>query len=219
MSDAYIESHCTLRDSFTLATRWIGGRRTSLIAPSTSAVEAQPWLTDVQVSIGTIGNRHSRFAASPRGIVIAWCLNLVEVLDLEGRRGVESVVLVQAHKPHAPWVTARNAEHLGGEAVPAVPESDAATKAFVKGISSLAVHNQGLTDSRERSAAVQGLTYLRDHAHALHPAQLVVEALRNDWPGSSPVELAKIAKELNAGKQLRYQRRLNPEAMGKWLHA
>lgn len=63
------------------------------------------------------------------------------------------------------------------------------------------------------------MTYLRDHGHTLHPARLVVEALRNDWPGTSPVELAEIAKELHDGRQLRYKWRINPEAMGEWLQA
>ena len=75
---------------------------------------------------------------------------------------------------------------------------------MVGGISLLPVLSQGLVDSRERSMAVQALTYMRDHGHALVPEQLAVEAIRNEWPGTSPLELADLAKQLNAGRRLRY---------------
>ena len=51
--------------------------------------------------------------------------------------------------------------------------------------------------------AVQALTYMRDHGHTLVPDQLAVEAIRHGWPGTSPLELADLAKQLNAGKRLR----------------
>jgi hypothetical protein len=57
---------------------------------------------------------------------------------------------------------------------------------------------------------------MRDHGHRLVPAQLVVEAIRQEWPGTSPLELAELAKQLDAGKRLRYDRRLNPAAMAEW---
>jgi hypothetical protein len=45
---------------------------------------------------------------------------------------------------------------------------------------------------------------------------LVVEAIRNEWPRRSPLELARIAKDLNAGKRLRYQPRLSVERLAQW---
>ena len=91
MRRSYIDNHCSLIDSFKLAQRWAGGAPTSLTASSTSAVEASPWLEGAGVPIGTVGNRRSRFSARPRGIIIAWCLHLDELLDLEGHNGLFTV--------------------------------------------------------------------------------------------------------------------------------
>jgi len=216
MRRSYIETHCSLIDSFKLAQRWAGGAPTSLMAPSTSAVDVSPWLEGAGVPIGTVGNRRSRFNARPRGIVIAWCLHLNEILDLESQSDIDGVVLVRAGSQHAPWITACHVDHLGGESVPAVEEASSAIKATVEGLSMVAVLNQGLIDSRERSAAVQALTYLREHGHRLDPDQLTSEALRREWPRQSPLELARIARDLNAGKRLKFQQRLRPEVLAEW---
>lgn len=218
MRRAYIESHCSLIDSFKLARRWADGAATSLIAPSTSAVEASPWLESAGVPIGTVGNRHSRFNAPPHGVVIAWCLHLDELLDLEDRNDIDAVVLVRAGVRDAPWITAYEVDHLGGEAVPEVEEASPTIRATVEGLSGGAVLNQGLIDSRERSAAVQALTYLRERGHELDPDQLATEALRCEWPRRAPLELAQIARDLNAGKKLKFQQRLRPEILAEWAN-
>lgn len=171
------------------------------------------------VPVGVVGSRHSQFSARPDGIVIAWCLHLDEVLEIEHRSDVDGMVLVRALKSHAPWITAHQADHLGGQVMPLVPEASAAIKATVEGISLLPVLNQGLIDSRERSAAVQALKFLRDHGHELVPDQLATEAIRNEWPGQSPLDLAKIARDLNASKRLRFQQRLRTEALEGWANA
>lgn len=221
MRRAYISPHVDLRESFRLAKAWAGsGVDITVVGPSTSAIEASPWLERTGLAIGTTGNRPSRFTAHPRtGIVMAWCLHLDEILDLERGSSIEGIAAVRGHRSHAPWITARQAEFLGGEPVPPVPEASAAIKAMVDGISLLPVLNQGLVDSRERSMAVQALTYMRDHGHTLVPDQLAVEAIRNGWPGTSSLELADLAKQLNAGKQLRYGQRLNTSALEEWASA
>lgn len=219
MRRGYIEVHCPLADSFELARFWAGSAPPTLIAPSTRAVEASPWLERAGIPIGTVGHRHSRFDARPRGLVIAWCLDLGEVLDIEDHRDVVGVVLVRVYEAHAPWITAHGAEHVGGEVVPAVDEAPAAVKAMVEGLSMMAVINQGLSDSRERSAAIQALTYFRDRGHQLDTAQLIAEALRNEWPRQSPLELARLAKEISAGKRPRFAQRLQPEVVTQWADA
>lgn len=216
---AYVEAHSSLAESFQLARRWAGSGSVTLIAPSTSAVTASPWLEHAGVPIGTSGNRHSRFTARPRGTVIAWCLHLDEILDIEHGRNVDAIVVVRAFDQHAPWITAHSAEHLGGEVVPAVPEATPAIKAMVEGISLLPVLNQGLSDSRERSMAVQALTYFHRHGHRLVGPQLITEALRNGWPRQSPLKLAQLANEISAGKRLRFQRRLIQEVVAEWADA
>jgi len=216
MRRAYIESHCSLEESFRIGQRWAGENSVSLVAPSTRAVEASPWLERTNVPIGTIGNRRSRFDARPHGIVIAWCLGLEELLDLEEYSGIDGVVLVRAYSGHAPWVTAFRVEHLGGQLVPPVDEPSAAIVATVEGLSDTAVLNQGLTDPRERSAAVQALTYLYKNGHQLDPDQLATEAIRNKWPRQAPLELAKIARDLKSGRQIRFTQRLRPSILAEW---
>lgn len=218
MRRAYLTPHVDLRESLGLAQAWAGTEcRITIIGPDTSAIEASPWLGEAGLPIGITGNRHSRYTARAQaGVLIAWCLRLDEILGLERDSALDGVVAVRGLKSHAPWITAHNAELLGGEPVPPVPEASAAIKAMVDGISLLPVLNQGLIDSRERSSVVQALTYMRDHGHALVPQQLAVEAIRRGWPGSSPLDLANLAKELNAGKRLRYQRRLSASVLGEW---
>lgn len=215
MRRAYLEAHCPLSESFKLARRWAGPRVT-VIASSTSAIEASGWLPRVGLPLGVTSHRRSRYTARPVGTVIAWCLDLEEILDIESGPEVGGVVSVRAFDQHRPWVTAHQVEHLGGHELEATSEAGAAVKATVEGITMLPVVNQGLIDSRERSAAVQALTYLRQRGHTLDPSQLVVEAIRNEWPGRSPLELARIAKDLNAGKRLRYQPRLSVERLAQW---
>ncbi len=218
MRRAYITSHVDLRDSFRLAATWAGkDSPITIIGPSTSAIEASPWLEHTGWPIGTTSNRHSRYTARARtGVVIAWCLHLDEVLNIERRAELDGLAVVRGSKGHAPWITAHRVEFLGGEPVPPVPEASAPIKAMIEGISLLPVLNQGLIDSRERSMAVQALTYMRDRGHILVPNQLAVEAIRNQWPGTSPLELADLANQLNAGKHLRFGQRLNPLTLAQW---
>jgi hypothetical protein len=219
MRRAYIDPHVDLHQSFRLAKRWaVEEGNVTVVGPSTSAIEESPFLVGSGLPIGIMGNRHSRFGARPRaGTVIAWCLHLDEILELEEEASLDGLVLVRGYKTHAPWITSHDAEFLGGEPVALVPEASAAIKAMVDGISMSAVLNQGLIDSRERSTAVQALTFMRDHGHRIVPEQIAVEAIRQEWPGTSPIEFADLAKQLNAGKRLRYQKRLNPAAMAEWL--
>lgn len=218
MRRAYIDPHVDLPESFRLARRWTGNAgKVTVVGPSTSAIEASPFLTSSGLPIGVTGNRHSRFTACPlTGTVIAWCLHLDEVLHLEGHADLDGLVLVGGNEFHAPWITAHDAEFLGCEPVTPIPEASAAIKSMVKSISMLPILNQGLGDSRERSTAVQALTFMRDHGHQLVPEQLAAEALRNDWYGFSPLQLADLARQLNAGKHLRYQQRLDPAVMARW---
>lgn len=221
MRRAYISPHVDLRESFRLAKAWAGSESsTTIVGPSTSAIEASPWLEQTGLPIGTTGNRRSRFTAQARsGTIIAWRLNADEILDLERRSELGGLVAVHAHHEHSPWITAHDVELLVGEPVPRVPEASSGIKAMVRGISLQAVINQGLVDPRERSTAVQALTYMRDHGHTLVPDQLAVEAIRLGWPGTSPLELADLAKQLNAGKHLRYKQRLNTSVLAEWASA
>ena len=218
MRRAYVSPHVNLKVSYGLARAWAGSKsKITIVGPSTGALEASPWLAQTGLPMGTTSNRHSRYAALARsGILIAWCLNLDDILNVERRSELGGLVLVRGHENHSPWITAHEAEILGGEPVPRVPEASPAIKAMVDGISLLAVLNQGLIDSRERSVAVQALTFMRRHGHALIPNELAVEAIRHGWPGTSPLELAELARQINAGKRLRYRERLNTSVLAEW---
>lgn len=50
----------------------------------------------------------------------------------------------------------------------------------------------------------------------LHRIALIVEAQPQGWPGDSPQPLADLARQINAGKRLRFQNRLSPDAMPEW---
>lgn len=60
---------------------------------------------------------------------------------------------------------------------------------------------------------------MRVWGHSLVPTQLPVEAIRNEWPGTSSLELAELAKQLNAGKGLRYQERLSTRVHEEWARS
>lgn len=218
MRRAYISPHVDLQASYRLAKAWAGDTsKITIIGSGTSALEASPWLVKTGLPMGTSSDRPSRYTAEARtGILIAWCLQLDDILNIERRSELSGVVLVRGHKIHSPWITAHDVEFLGGEPVPRVPEASPAIKAMVGGISLAPVLNQGLIDSRERSMAVQALTYMRSHGHALVPIQLAVEAIRHGWPGTSALELADLARQINAGKRLRYRERLNTSVLAAW---
>jgi hypothetical protein len=177
----------------------------------------------------TCASRRSRFYGPARGTVIGALLNLSEVLEVERERdqNVEGIVVLAAHGPfrlgslpgHAPWVTAFDAECLGGNEIQRVPELSAPLKATVEGLSMIAVHNQGLVDCRDRWEAVQALTFLRARGVRLEPDGLMVEALRNSWGGTGPEDLRQIAIDLNNGKKLRFEKRIRPERLEEWVRA
>ncbi|MDX2359066.1 hypothetical protein [Dietzia sp. PP-33] len=218
MRRAYIDSHLSLVDAYREATRWAEAID-CVIGPSTAAIERSPWLERSGIPLGVASNRHTRFTARPHGLVVAWCLNLEEILELEHRNQLSGVVAVQAPAGLRPWVAAHNVEHIGEDALETVPAVPPSIKALVKGITSMAVTNQGLTDKRERSEAIQALTYFHTRGHHLDPLQLTLEAIRNDWPGQAPIELAQIAHDVRAGRQLRHSNRIDEELLAEWANA
>lgn len=140
--------------------------------------------------------------------------------NIERGRDVNAIVLVRAfEQQHAPWITAHLADHLGGEVIPHVPEAFAAIKAMVEGTSLLPIINQGLVDSREHLMAAHALTYFHQRGHRLYEPQLTTEALCDGWTRRAPLELARLAKEIEAGNRLRFRKRLVPEALAVWAHA
>lgn len=226
MRRAYIEASVALPKAVRTAGEW-AGRPGSIHVPGTASVDDNPWLTKLRIPI-TSSSAKSRLYGRPQGIVIGFCLSPAGTLELERSADVQGIVAVRAHGPiphsksaasFAPWITAFDVEHLGGNEIDLTPEASNPVKAAVEGLTFLAVENQGLLDNRERSAAIQVLTYLRDRGIRLEPDALMVEALRNEWGGNGPEELRAIALDLNAGKRLRFQKRLRDEAIEGWLRS
>lgn len=216
MRRAFIAATVSLRDSFAIATEWAQANPLTVIAPMTADVVAESWLQDAGVPIGVTSKKHSRFTARPQGTLVAWCLDLHDLLDQESQKGVQEVVLVRAHGVHAPWITAHGVECLAGTPVPAVPEASPAIKAMVQGVTNYVIRNQGLVDERERWRVIQALTYFRQCGHTFDRDQLSVEALRQGWPGNRVGKLAELASDVNAGKRLRFEQRLRPEVVAEW---
>jgi hypothetical protein len=223
---AYVEGHLRFSDGVEKALRWAGDAA-SIHVGDTQTVTHNPWLGDLGVTI-TCASRRSRFYGLPRGVVVCAWLNLSEVLEVERDGGVDGIAVVPAHgrltrvpsgSGHAPWITAFDAQCLGGNEIERIPEASAPLKATVEGLSDMAVLNQGLIDRRERSAAVQALAYLRAHGVPLDPDGLMVEALRNSWGSTGPEDLRQIAIDLNKSKKLQFTTRTRPERLEEWAQA
>lgn len=159
-----------------------------------------------------------------RGTPQSMCQTAALSGTTSGLRGLASRLLP---RPPNPAYTDRH-EGLSSGSVSTYPrcsrssvaresEASAPLKAAVNGLSGIAVVNQGLLDNRERSGAVQTLTYLRDHGVTLEPDGLMVEAMRNGWGGTGPEDLRKIAVDLNDGKALRFTKRITPERLEQWV--
>lgn len=224
MRRAYIESTIPLPEAVGIALGW-ARKPITIHVPNTGAVEANPWLTRLGVPI-TSSSAKSRFQGTPRGTVLGFCLPIADILEVERVAGLDGLVAVRAYDPgnligsvpsHAQWITAFDVEHLGGEVITRTPEASPPLKAAVQALTGIAVANQGLLDSRERSEAVQALGYLRARGVVLEPDGLMVEALRNGWGGTGPEDLRAIAVDLNKGKKLRSEKRLSPETLERWL--
>lgn len=144
-------------EGFDTALLWAGDGATIQVG-DTSTVTVNAWMEQLGILI-TCASSRSRFYGSPRGIVIGAFLNLSEVLEVERGKSVEGVVVPahgrSAHAPtapgHAPWITAFDAEYLGGREIQRIPEASASLKAAVEGLSDPIVRNQGLIDRREHT--------------------------------------------------------------------
>ncbi|ALV47208.1 hypothetical protein MB46_18630 [Arthrobacter alpinus] len=126
--------------------------------------------------------------------------------------GIEHMVGCQ------PWVTAFNPLHLGGPVIqnksPMVADRVVAVALdyFTGTINS----STGLSDSRDRSTVIEGLTKLRKVGHDFDPNDLLAGALAKNWRGDAAVQLRDVAAEINAGKRKQFTPRLRPEIVEIW---
>lgn len=117
-----------------------------------------------------------------------------------------------------PWVTAFKPIHLGGPIIkakePVLP--DPVVAAAMDTFTTLINSSTGLSDSRDRSTVLDGLTKLRKAGHHFDPEDLVAGALARNWRGDAAVELRDLASEINAGKRKRFTERLRPNIVETW---
>ncbi len=231
MRRAYISSDEPFDSALAHALRWAGDDAT-FHAPDTASID-ENGLEEFGIPVTAV-SRRSRMYGTPRGTVIGAFLNLNEVLEVERwsrSRGtlpatVTGLIVLPAHGPiryaengphHSAWITAFDVEHLAGQPITPVPPAPAPLRAAIHDLTGLAVRNQGLLDRRERSEAVNALTYLRTNGTPLDPDALMVEALSNQWGGTGPEDLRQIAIDLNNGKRLQYdKRRLSLDRLQRW---
>lgn len=227
MRRAYVEAEIPPHQATMTALEWAGSNAT-IHVPDTGSVDVNTWIERLGVPISCSSSK-SRFYGVPRGTVIGFMLSPPEVFKVEQARGIDGLVVVGAYRrrtatastamSHSPWITAFGVEWLGGEPIAPIPAASAPLRAAVAGLSRPAVGNQGLSDKRERHAAVQALTHLRVHGVALDPDALMVEALRRGWGGDGPAGLRAVAVDLNHGKALQFTDRVTPQGLNDWLNA
>ncbi|MHA7303847.1 hypothetical protein ACX80E_01140 [Arthrobacter sp. TMN-49] len=128
------------------------------------------------------------------------------------RFGLEDMVGCQ------PWISAFKPLHLGGPLIQAKdPIVADRVVAVALGYFTGAINSStGLTDSRDRSTVIEGLTKLRKAGHEFDPNDLLAGALAENWRGDAAVQLRDVAKEINSGKRKQFSSRLRPEIVEIW---
>ncbi|MEV7132135.1 hypothetical protein AB0N24_04520 [Arthrobacter sp. NPDC093128] len=126
--------------------------------------------------------------------------------------GTEDIVGCQ------PWVTALKLVHLGGPTIK-VKEPillDPVVAAAVDAFTDLINSSTRLSDSRDRSTVLDGLTKLRKAGHHFDPEDLLAGALARNWRGDAAVQLKDLASEVNAGKRKRFTEQLRSDVVENW---
>lgn len=152
-----------------------------------------------------------------KGPLIAYCPDLRSLAAIEDRRSrATAIVVAGADGSLRPWVSAFNPEHLGGEVIeplePAHPVVWQAMKTFTVSVNS----STALTDPRDRSRVIDGLTKLQRAGYLLDPDKLMAAALRLNWRGEAAWDLRGLAEGITAGKQKRIRERYRADIVPMW---
>lgn len=117
-----------------------------------------------------------------------------------------------------PWVSAFKPVHLGGPEIPpkepVIPDPVVAVAmdTFTDFINS----STGLSDGRDRSTVLEGLTKLRQAGHEFDPDDLLAGALARNWRGDAAVQLKEFAREINAGRRKQFAKRFRSNVVDTW---
>lgn len=117
-----------------------------------------------------------------------------------------------------PWISAFKPLHLGGPLIQAKDPivADRVVAVALDYFTGTINSSTGLTDSRDRSTVIEGLTKLRQAGHEFDPNDLLAGALAKNWRGKAAVQLRDVAAEINAGTRKRFTPRLRPEIVEIW---
>ncbi|MEQ4567238.1 hypothetical protein [Paenarthrobacter sp. CAP02] len=173
-----------------------------------------------------------KVGALPSGPVLMYRPHAAHLWEVETKRSTAAVAAYEITGPEhhqrsigteemvgcQPWVTAFKPIHLGGPTIkvkePILP--DPVVAADMDTFTDLINSSSGLSDSRDRSTVLDGLTKLRKANHHFDPEDLLAGALARNWRGDAAVQLKDLAAEINAGKRKRFAERFRPDIVDTW---
>lgn len=196
-------------------------------------LEDEPLLRDFIASGAKVySDFRGKLGALPSGPVLLYRPLPQHLWEVETKRSSAAVAAFEIAGPEhylqsvgtegmvgcQPWVTAFNPVHLGGPAI-RVKEpiiNDPVVAAALDTFTDLINSSTGLTDSRDRSTVLEGLTKLRKAGHLFDPEDLLAGALMRNWRGDAAVQLKVFASEINAGKRKQFTERMRPNIVEIW---
>jgi hypothetical protein len=117
-----------------------------------------------------------------------------------------------------PWISAFKPIHLGGPEIkrkePILP--DPVVAAAMDTFTDLINSSTGLSDSRDRSTVLDGLTRLWRAGHRFDPEDLLAGALARNWRGDAAAQIRDFAREINGGKAKRFTERFRSDIVETW---
>lgn len=196
-------------------------------------LEDEPLLVDfVAAGAKVYADFRGKLGVLPPGPVLMYRPLAMHLWEVETKRSSSAVAAFEIAGPEhyqrsagtegmvgcQPWVTAFNPVHLGGPAIkgkePIV--GDPVVAAALDTFTDLINSSTGLTDSRDRSTVLEGLTKLRNAGHLFDPEDLLAGALTRNWRGDAAVQLKDFASEINSGKRKRFTERFRPNIVEIW---
>lgn len=196
-------------------------------------LEEEPLLVDfVAAGAKVYPDFRGKLGALPSGPVLMYRPLATHLWEAETKRSSSAVAAFEIAGPEhyqrsagtegmvgcQPWVTAFKPIHLGGPTIkgkePVLP--DPVVAAAMDTFTDLINSSTGLSDSRDRSTVLDGLTKLRKAGHQFDPEDLLAGALARNWRGDAAVQLKGLASEINAGKRKRFTERFRSDIVETW---
>lgn len=177
-------------------------------------------------------DRRGKLGALPAGPVLMYRPLDTHLLAVETQRSSSAVAAFEIAGPDhyrqsagtggmvgcQPWISAFKPIHLGGPEItrkePILP--DPVVAAALDTFTDLINSSTGLSDGRDRSTVLDGLTRLRRAGHRFVPEDLLAGALERNWRGDAAAQIRDLAREINAGKAKRFTERFRSDIVETW---